>query len=55
MNNFLVNKKTHIVAAGIVVAAIVSFLTGEVTLAEAINQGLTGLGLSALRLGVANK
>ena len=53
--DFLTNKKTHIVAFGIVVSAVVAFLTGEASLAEAINQGLTGLGLSALRIGVANK
>ena len=53
--NFLTNKKTHITAAGIVVAAVVAFLAGETTLIEAISQGLAGLGLSALRVGVANK
>lgn len=50
----LEGKKTYIVAFGIVVAAVVAFLTGEASLGDAINQGLTGLGLATLRIGVAN-
>lgn len=41
--------RTYIVAVGAVVAAAVAFLTGEMTLAEAINSGLIGTGLATLR------
>ena len=51
--DFLQGKKTYIVAVGIVVAAGVSFLTGDATLSDALNQALTGLGLAGLRAGVA--
>jgi hypothetical protein len=46
----LEGKKTYIVAFGAVVAAVVAFLTGEMTLAEAVNQGLIGAGFAALRM-----
>lgn len=49
----LAGKKTYLVAAGIVAAAVGSFLTGDLSLAEAVNSALTGLGLGALRAGVA--
>lgn len=49
---FLAGKKTYIVAAGVIVAAAVGFLLGELTLGEAIVSALTGLGLGTLRLGV---
>jgi hypothetical protein len=52
--NFLSGKKTYIVAFGVVVAAIVSFLTGEMTLAQAVAVGLEGTGLATLRAGVAS-
>lgn len=48
----LQGKKTYIVAFGAVVAAVVAFLTGEMTLAEAVNSGLVGAGLATLRAGV---
>lgn len=48
----LKGKKTYIVAVGAVVAAVVAFLTGEMTLAEAINSGLVGAGLATLRAAV---
>ena len=52
----LQGKRTYIVAVGAIVSAIVSFLTGEMTLGEAVNAGLVGAGLAALRAGVeANK
>lgn len=51
--DFLNGKKTYIVAAGIVVAAVVSFLTGELTLADALVRALEGLGLAGLRAGVS--
>ena len=43
-------KKTYLVAIGAVVAAVVAYLTGDLTLAEAINQGLIGAGLATLRM-----
>lgn len=46
----LEGKKTYIVAFGAVVAAVVSFLTGEMTLGEAVNSGLIGAGLATLRM-----
>ena len=49
----LKGKKTYIVAVGAVVAAIVAFLTGEMTLAEAVNSGLVGAGLATLRNAVS--
>jgi hypothetical protein len=48
----LQGKRTYIVAVGAIVSAIVSFLTGEMTLGEAVNAGLVGAGLAALRAGV---
>jgi len=53
MNDFLSGKKTYIVALGVIVAAAVSYATGELTLADAITRGLEGLGLATLRAGVA--
>jgi len=46
----LQGKKTYIVAFGAIVAAGVSYLTGEMTVAEAINAGLIGAGLATLRM-----
>lgn len=51
--NFLSGYKTYITAVGIIVAAAVSFLSGQATMADSISQILTGLGLAALRNGVA--
>jgi hypothetical protein len=52
----LQGKRTYIIAVGAVVSAIVAFLTGEMTLSEAVNAGLVGAGLATLRAGVeANK
>lgn len=48
--DILSGKKTYIVAVGAIVAAIVAFLTGEMTLAEAVNSGLLGAGLGTLRM-----
>ena len=53
MIEWLQGKKTYIVAFGVIVAAAVGFLTGELTLQAAINQVLAGLGLGALRAGVS--
>lgn len=51
----ITGNRTYILAFGAVVAAAVAFLTGEMTLAEAVNAGLMGAGLGALRAGVAGK
>lgn len=45
-------KKTYIVAVGIVLVAAGSFLQGDITLAEAINNALYGLGFAAIRIGL---
>jgi hypothetical protein len=55
MLNTLAGYRTYILAAGAVIAAIVSFLAGDSTLSEAINNGLMGAGLATLRAGVAGK
>lgn len=47
--NALAGYRTYIIAAGAVVAAVVAFLTGELSLGEAINSGLVGAGLATLR------
>ena len=49
---FLSGYKTYIVAVGVVVAAVVAFVNGDVDLAGAINQALVGLGLGTLRAGM---
>jgi len=46
----LEGKRTYIVAVGAVVAAAVAFLTGEMTIAEAINSALIGAGFATLRM-----
>ena len=51
----VIGNRTYILAAGGVVAAIVSFLIGDMTLAEAVNAGLVAAGLGTLRAGVAAK
>jgi hypothetical protein len=53
MQAFLDGKKTYIVAFGVVAASAVGFLTGDMTLAEAVMSALGGLGLGTLRAGVA--
>ena len=47
-------KKTYLVALGIILVAVGGFLSGDLTLLEALTQGFVGLGLGALRHGVAN-
>lgn len=47
--NYLQGKRTYIVAFGAVVAAAVAYLTGEMTVAEAVNAALIGTGLASLR------
>ena len=53
MMKFLEGKKTHLVALGIVISAVIAFLTGDVTLGEAVALALTGTGFSTLRAGVS--
>ena len=50
---WLKGKKTYIVAAALVLTALSGFVTGDVTLAQAVDQALTGLGLGAVRAGIA--
>jgi len=51
--DFLSGKKTYITAFGQVVTAGVTFLTGGTDLITAVTTVLQGLGLAALRAGVA--
>lgn len=51
--NILPGMKTYLAAAGIVVTAIIAFLHGDSSLSDAILTVLNGLGLAALRNGVA--
>ena len=51
--DFLAGKKTYITAIGIIVSAAVGFLTGGVDLLTSVTTVLQGLGLAALRAGVA--
>ena len=53
MANWLDGKKTYIAAAAVVVAALAGFLGGDLTLGQAVANALEGLGLAALRSGVA--
>ena len=46
-------KKSYIVAFGVIVAAVVGYLTGDFTLQEAVNSALVGLGIGTLRHGMA--
>ena len=48
-------RKTYIAAAGIILIAVGGFLNGDLTLLTALTQVFTGLGLGALRYGVATK
>jgi len=51
---FLSGKKTYVVAVGVVVSAVVAFLTGELSLADTVVRSLEGLGLATLRAGVSS-
>lgn len=51
--DWLSGKKTYVVAAGIVMAALGAFLAGDATLQEALVTALEGLGLATLRIGIA--
>lgn len=50
---WLKGKKTYLIAAVIILTALGQILTGDVTIAQALVLVLEGLGLGALRLGVA--
>jgi hypothetical protein len=52
---WLAGWRTYIVAASLVLTAAASFALGDATLGEAIRQALEGLGLAALRLGIAGQ
>lgn len=51
----LTGYRTHILAAGGIIAAAVAFLAGDITLAEAIQTALVSAGFSTLRMGIAAK
>lgn len=51
----LEGKKTYLVALGIVLVAFGGFLNGDLSLLEAVTQGLVGLGLGAVRRGIETK
>lgn len=50
--NYLNGKKTYLVATGFVLVGLGGFLSGEMSLQEAIFSVLSGLGWGALRAGV---
>lgn len=49
MLQFLEGRRTYLVAAGVIATAVGQFLTGDATVAEAVNAALVGLGLATLR------
>ena len=55
MITMLDGRKTYIAAAGIILIAVGGFFSGDLTLIAAVTQVLAGLGLGALRYGVATK
>ena len=46
-------KKTYLVALGVIAVGAGQFAMGDITLVECVNYILSGLGLAALRAGVA--
>ena len=52
--NYLAGKRTHILAASGVIAAVLAFLSGDLTLTEAIHAALVSASVSTLRIGVAS-
>lgn len=48
----LKGKKTYVVALGGLLGAVGAYLTGQVSLVEAILVGVNSLGLASLRAGV---
>ncbi len=58
--NYLSGRKTHIVAVLMILAGVVKVAAGDMTLTDLwnsndINLILEGLGLGALRLGIAKR
>lgn len=53
LKNGLEGKKTYIVAAAVVLTALGAFLNGDLTLIQAVEQALVGMGIGTLRAGVA--
>lgn len=53
MGNFLPGSKTYIVALGIILSGVGAFFHGDMTAIQSVDTILNGLGLAALRLGVA--
>ena len=53
MNSILPGLKTHLVALSVILLGVGAWAHGDVTLMQGVDQILAGLGLSALRLGVA--
>ena len=51
--NFLSGYKTYLVALSVIAASVAGFATGDLSLQEAVNAALVGLGLGTLRAGVA--
>jgi hypothetical protein len=49
MLQFLEGKRTYLVAIGVIATAVGQYLTGDATVAEAVNAALVGLGLATLR------
>ncbi|MFP5465153.1 MAG: hypothetical protein ACLGHR_10335 [Gammaproteobacteria bacterium] len=52
--NALAGYRTHILAASGVITAVLAFLAGEMSLAEAVQSALVAASVSTLRVGVAN-
>jgi ABC-type uncharacterized transport system permease subunit len=55
MGNFMSGSKTYMVSIGILLTAVGAWAHGDLTLISAVDQALTGLGLAALRNGIATK
>ena len=53
MQNILPGMKTYLVALGVVLVGVGGYFHGDLTAMAAVNQILAGLGLSALRIGIA--
>lgn len=50
---YLEGKRTHILAASGVITAVLAFLAGDLTLAEAVQNALLAASASTIRIGVA--
>lgn len=54
MKNVLPGVKTYIVSLGIILLGVGAWAHGDLSLMQAADQILAGLGLGALRMGVAS-